>query len=411
MSGPKYSRGYVRDIKRLQAIQKDIEIQLEKRKCKQLQDDIKKSVEALQKICHDSEIRESQELLEEIEEVIPTSVNLYRFKEMLECIEEYSQGEPRVKGNSKELTLYKDKVDRDLLKVRNYVSCVKEIKPILVKEASDEIQKQKYKAFMTEAWEDTGERVEISSPTVMKAYHDVLELLSEMPDFENKKRLIDETIMKTGDDEYKRKQLEMRRKSILVEANCKQNNIELLNLQSELRGMYSLLGWEAKRIPISGDELRNAIEEAKQELKQRQISKYIATSIHKVLADKGYSLVEDSIVNQADHGVSKNYYEFGQKSLINVSTSDKGQILFEIVGNGTPQEWSASDTEMLVSEMRRFCPNYQEVKRILLREYGISLEDEHLCEPDAKYAKVLSVGDKGNQRRGKQDVKAKYFDA
>ncbi len=85
--------------------------------------------------------------------------------------------------------------------------------------------------------------------------------------------------------------------------------------------------------------------------------------------------------------------------------SEHGQMLFEVVGDGEESLMDSRKAESLESEMRRFCPNYGDIKSALEKEYGISLEDEHLCEPDKKYAKMSGRNSNRSKRRKKTEKK------
>ena len=406
MSGPKYSRAYIRDLERLKRIQLELEKQIEEQKKEQLLEDIRKLEKEKESLLNDAIIRKSKEIIKEADKIIPDSKTLKKSKEIISYLEKCQTNKCDTSGDSKALLKEYKAYKKETEKVKNSVLILKDIKKQLSAEGTDALQNTKFDEFMNTEWIDTHEKIDTIPTDIRELYYEVVELLSELPGFEDNKKIIDDTIMKVGDLNYKKKQLEIRKQGILVEKNKSQDNIEFLSKISELKSIYSLLGNEAKELPQTLDEVEKAISEAKSEMQQKEEARIIAESIHKVLSEKGYSLIEDSIVSNKGGNTSKSYFEFGEDSILNVAVSDKGQMLFEVVGDGNPSVMDNARKAKLVSEMKRFCPNYKEIKDILLRDYGISLEDEHLCEPDEKYAKAVNLDhNTGNRRAGKERKK------
>lgn len=410
MSGPKYSRAYIRELQRLKQLERQLAEQVEHSKRKQVLSDIARLEKLRKDCCSDSILSECQLLIPQAEQLIPNSKVLAQIKYLVSAMLVAQSAYCDTTGNSDELLKRYNKQQKEMEKLKNSVQLLKDLKKQLAAEGTIALREKRFEEFSEIKWSDTGEKIDTIPSDLQDVYLEVIELLAEFPDFEEKKRIIDNTIMKTGDVNYKKKQLELRKKALEVERNSSQDNIKLLALDNELRGLYTLLGWEAKQLPTSVPELEKAIVEAKEEADKRQKNRYIAGCLHKVFKEKGYALVDDVVVTSNGAQVQKAFFEFGEDSLINVSMSDAGQMLFEVVGDGAAGDMDATRAAQIESEMRRFCPNYAEIKGILAREYGISLEDEHLCEPDRKYAKAVELAESKSQRRAKKEKKMMHYD-
>lgn len=410
MSGPKYSRAYIRELQRLKQLEKELADQLENAKRNEILKDIERLEKERTKICYDPVISECESVIKEAETIIPDSKALRQMKETSALIMKLSMQHCSTTGNSEALLREFNAMQLEIQKLKNLLLVLKDLRKQLSAEGTVALQEVKLQEFMSTEWTDTEEKIDIIPLDVQELYFEVLECLADTEDYEGGKRSVDETIMKAGDTNYKKRQLMLRKQAIEVERNSSQNNITMLSKLNELQSMYTLLGGEAKQFPATIEEVKAAIEEAKSVLEQRQAAKYIAECIHRVFTEKGYVLLEDSIVMNASGQVERDYYEFGEDSLINVSMSDKGQMLFEVVGDGTEAGMDESRAEKLESEMRRFCPNYAEIKEALRIHYGISLEEEHLCESDKKYAKAVDITSQKSERRANVEKKKMHFD-
>lgn len=410
MSGPKYSTAYIRELQRLKQLEKELEDQIENSKRNQAISDIQRLLNEINQCCGNIDVCDYDRIIAEANEIIPNSQLLSQLKAVVSELKQIQKTSCDLSGDSKILLSKYKNLQKISIRLKNLQVLAKDLKKQISKEATDTVQDARELEFLNMEWEDTGEKIEVIPSDLQQLYCEVLELLANATDYEEQKKAIDDSIMHVGDLTYKRKQLELRKQAIEVEHNSSQNNIEVLELTNELQSLYILLGYDAKPIPVTVDELKAAIELAMAELKQKQASEYIAHCIHKVFEELGYDLLEDSIVSNNSGVVERDYYEFGDDSLINVSMSSKGQMLFEVVGDGDENSMDESRASKLENEMRRFCPNYAEIKKRLQEAYGISLEDEHLCEPDKKYAKAIDVGaDKGKRRAGTAKKK-RYID-
>ena len=410
MSGPKYSRAHIRELQRLKQLERQLAEQVEQAKRKQVLDDILVLEKLRGECCSTKLLEQCEELLRQAESVIPESATVSQMRQYMLEIRNMMKERCDTTGDSKQLLKRYNNLKTDIQRLQNSVIILKELKKHLSAEYQIALQEKKEEEFINTEWTDTGEKIDVIPTDLQEVYYEVLGLLASLPDYEMKKKMIDESIMRTGDNAYKKNQLELRKKAILVELNSSQDSIKYLSLVNELQALYSILGWEAKQIPLDIADLEKALSEAKEEAEKKQKGIYIAECLHKVFQERGYTLVDDAIVSTTKGSIQKDYYEFGEDALINVSVSDSGQMLFEVVGDGTEEGMDETRAAQLESEMRRFCPDYAEIREILQRDYGISLEDERLCPPDKKYAKAVDVSEKKSERRAKRGKKMMHYD-
>lgn len=410
MSGPKYSTAYIREIRRLRQLEQELAAQLENSKRKQVLADISCLETERKRCCADSIIAEYDSVIAEAEKLIPGSKTLCQMKTTIADIKSKGCNICGTSGNSEELLKKYNQAQQELQKLKNSLLVLRDLKKQISVEGTAALQEKRNEEFLAMEWVDTGEKIETIPEDLKELYYEVLDLLAGRADYRASKTVIDETIMKVGDADYKRRQLELRRQALLVERDGPNDNLRMLELSYELQSLYSLLGWEAKEILTEQGELEKAIGEAHGTLEQKQKAHYIAKCVHEVFEKKGYALLDDSVITGSSGKVEKDYYEFGEDALINVAMSDKGQMLFEVVGNGNSTDMNATRAGQLESEMRRFCPNYAEIRQALRDDYGISLENEHLFEPDRKYAKAVDVSTQKSERRGKKEKKMMHYD-
>lgn len=410
MSGPKYSTAYIRELQRLQQLAKELDEQIEQTKRQQILEDISRLEKEKGNLFKNDFLQEYERIIPQAEKLLKGTTILNQFKKILGDVLILRDRDCKKEGNSDALSRYYQTYQKDILRLKNLVLQLKALKKQLSAEGTKIRQQKKAEEFLSMEWMDSGEKINIIPTDLQNLYYDILELMSVLPDYEENKRIIDKTIMESGDTDYQKRQLKLRKQAILVEQNSSQDNIKLLDLQYELRSLYQLLGYDAKEIPVDPAEAKEAISLAREELDQKQKTEYIAECIHKVFEEKGYSLIEDSIVTNKNGSVEKDYYTFGEDSLVNVSMSDQGQILFEVVGNSDGGTVDASFASKLETEMRRFCPDYAEIRKILFEKYGIALENEHLCEPDQKYARAVDMTKKDTRRKRKTEKKMMHYD-
>ena len=411
MSGPKYSRAVINEIARLERLAKQLEERIENEKRNQVLRDIEKLEKEKSLLCSDGIIDACKDMISQAEVCVADSDTLTQVKKLLDGIQTEIRNRCDASGNSAELMKQYGKYKESVQALKNKLSLIKTYNKQLEFEIGVAKQEKKEGEFLSIEWEDTGKTISVIPDTLKDLYSEVIELLMDSEDFEEKKRAIDEEVMSADTDlNYKTTLLKNRKNAILVEKNSSSNNIEVLSKINELTSLYSLLGGEAKEIPQDVEGIDAALKEAREQLKCRNEAEYVAACVHKVFKERGYSLLDDVVLQNNGKETEQTVYEYGDDSLVSVSMSDTGQMLFEVVGNGTQQGMDEVRSVRLESEMRRFCPDYKEIREILLRDYGISLEQEHLCEPERKYAKAIDVDKNSSDRRAKKEKKMMHYD-
>lgn len=410
MSGPKYSRAYIREMQRLKKLEMQLEKEIEERKRTQILANISNLEKCRTLLCTDKLLQEYDAFMPEAEELIPSSETYIRAKRKLEFVKKAVSWKCDVVGNSDKLLKEFLEYERKVNSLKSALYELGELRTILAFEGTQALREKNTAIFMQTEWANIENDIDVIPDDLRKMYYEVLDLMSENDSYEAEKKIIDETIMNVGDVEYRKRQLSLRKNAILVERNQSENRSITIELANELRGLYKLLGCEEKEIPFDVMLLRERITDARNELMQEKISTYIAESVQSVLEKRGYSLIDNCSIINKNNSIEKFLFEYGEDSLINMATSKDGQILFEVVGNGTQVEMDASRALKLEAEMRRFCPDYHEIKDILRTEYGIYLENERLYGADKKYAKAVDVSKKATERRQNKEKKMMYYD-
>ena len=109
---------------------------------------------------------------------------------------------------------------------------------------------------------------------------------------------------------------------------------------------------------------------------------YVNDSLSAVMSDLGYNIVGSETLT--DQKVEKEYYDFSEHSVINISSSQGGALMFEVMGKDSERGGKSE----VKADMERFCPDYDKVK-VGLSAYGIVLEREKLYDPDEKYVRFV----------------------
>lgn len=410
MSGPKYSTAIIREIERLQQLAKQLEEELELQKRTQIISEIEHINREKEKTLSDHCFVDCDALIVKAEAIVPDSKYLDKLKKIREEISNVYRTTCSTDGNSEKMLKNLAEYKSVLSVAQGKKALISDLIHHISEEATRHQQEEREASFLNEKWEDTGKKISTFPEDIKDIYIEILEMVAANGGYEENKEAIDIIINNPNTDwAYKRHQLLSRRDAIKVENNRSVDIIDVLRKTTELRSIYRLLGCE-KEIPKDTAAIDAAMEDAKRLLKEKQQTEYIASCVNKVFKERGYNLLDDAIVINKGGTIRNNVYDYGDDSLISVSMSNKGQMLFEVVGDGTQKSMDATRAAQLESEMRRFCPDYSEIRDALIRDYGIALEQEHLCEADRKYAKAIDVVSNTDTRRKKKEKKSMSYD-
>ncbi|GHV57836.1 hypothetical protein FACS1894216_22420 [Synergistales bacterium] len=80
-----------------------------------------------------------------------------------------------------------------------------------------------------------------------------------------------------------------------------------------------------------------------------------------------------------------------ENSVLNVSASDTGAIMFEVLAKRDGDVLTAQKKASVKADMEHFCPDYAVIKK-KLAEKGVILTQEKLYPADEKYVRAVDVG-------------------
>lgn len=225
------------------------------------------------------------------------------------------------------------------------------------------------------------------------------------------------------DSNYKLGQLKARKEAFLLtkdkydseEKYFQERKASFNNLYAEYQALINLLNEESEEFTIDSiDLLEKKVEEKKEVLSKENETRYISESINEVMEDLGYDIVASDYMETAKSNIFHNIYDFGNKNVLSVYTSDNGSLMFEVSGIKEKEELSARDKLRIKEGMDKFCPQYQKIKDALA-EKGISINNENLLPADVKFAKAIDLESKNTksqkvkrQLRRNSTSKSKY---
>lgn len=230
------------------------------------------------------------------------------------------------------------------------------------------------------------------------------------------------------DDDYKLSKLRIRKEAFLLtkekyDTQLKYKEEEknkFYNLYEEYLAICELSDEEAEIIELDDlnivscmNILKNKVNEKREELTKDMEAKYVSESINSVMKELGYDILVSDYMTTAKRNIMHNIYDFGDKNVVNVYTSDNGSLMFEVTGIKEKEELSNSDKLRIKEGMDKFCPQYQKVKDALAKR-GISIANESLLPADVSFAKTvdlenkLGVREKSKKNSRRNNNKQKY---
>jgi hypothetical protein len=220
-------------------------------------------------------------------------------------------------------------------------------------------------------------------------YNELLNEILYCENFENIKNDIDSIINNhTVDDEYKVKQMKIRIEAAKIQKEASTDVIEYLQLKNDYVSLCDVLQKPLEIVPIEIEELRNKVSEMEKELKEITMMQYVSESLKHSMENLGYDIIGHEEVKTSNQAIDKNYFDFATNSMVNVSTSKNGAVLFEVMGKHS--DLTDEQKTSIQDDMERFCPDYADVKAELSK-YGITLERENLYPADIKYVRGGNV--------------------
>ncbi len=402
MSGPKYGEARI-DLPKLNELFDELKDMLEEAKCDKINNQITEILKETEVLKNEYKNEKYEELIKKAAAVIPYSENLKNLEGHIVLFAQLVNTVFPAAERSPELLINKLLYDERLHKIKNLMEIIKAASQNLKQEYDEICSRTDEENFRLRDWKNKKEKkIAIISPKVTEVYNKILDELMAEKNFSEIKSSLDAIIANDAlDDYYKINQMQLRLDAVEIEKSSQYNFIEYQNFAAEFAILSESLG-RTGDLPKDLSELKEAVLKLEEELRQSTVSNYISNSLGSVMTELGYSIISSEAVNKSAQSIEKIYYDFSDVSVLNTATSDDGAVLFEVMGKN--KELSDSQKQLIKQDMDKFCPDYYKIKE-KLKNYGITLEKEYLCEPNVKYARgadVVSMPEQSERRCQKQ---------
>lgn len=407
MSGPKYGQILIGKIRRMK-LMKELDVALEKRECNALVNKQNALQHKFDKFFEEHPTDEIRAILENAKKVGCEKTPQYRklMKHLLRY-ERLSSFVCNTEGDSKALTSER----------RNSVERYFEMGNIwhIMKEEFSSLEKviENRKNAISESYvpDTTAFEATLSSEKVDELYEKIIEETVSDKNFSEIKAFAESVISSVKyDEETKERILKERLNGIALERNSSDNTEEIESLTAKYEALCEYLSRDVNSAVLGNiHALRDEVTALYAEAEQKTMGEYITDSVRDIMERIGYDIIGSNTVSTHKHTTQKDYYEFSESSVINVSSNEEGSVLFEVLGKSESGEISPAEKRAVKDDMDKFCPDYDKVKA-LLSEYDLSVTDERTCEADERYVRAVSEEflSKTEKRRAKKSRRMTY---
>lgn len=398
MSGPKYSTAEIEAI-RLQALLQQLEAEIENERRKILVAELKEKSHAF------ANLKKAYSILN-IDGVLNSTADLLKDSSIAELLtaqkitaDKICSFSPSKSENSQKLTDTINELDRRTEVLSRLMGQIKASMDDLNIEYSRKRTDNMESAFKEKTRESKNITKERSSLRLQQLYSELLELMIGDSGSDSALKSAQELITNRNVDEgYKVQMLSERVNAAKVEQGYQKGKKERNGLKMECQALYSLLGKVERRIPETINELTELKGKLEKEARQRKSSEYIAQCMEEVMSNVGYNILSSDVLTTPKDKVERNIYDVSDESVLNVSASETGAIMFEVLARKKGDAVSANQCAAVKQDMERFCPDYSLIKR-KLAEKGIILKGEVLYEAAEKYVRAIDVKSTGDSNR------------
>lgn len=398
MSGPKYSYAKV-DTERLKRQIAEMEAKVEKIKCENIRRKISLLIKKTDSNISINSIEDLNSFITKAEKIIQDSKNINCFKKLIDDYSKLKNDVPALIGNSAELTSIQKQYEERYMSISNIISMLKFYGNNIEHDCDLALISKKEEEYINSDWEGIHDNISVIPEKLLKEYNNLLNEILYYENFETIKKDIDSIISNHAlDDEYKIIQMKIRIDAAKVEKNASTDVIEHLQLTNDYISLCEVLGKPVDTVPIEIEELRIAVQKLEEELHEVTMMQYVSESLKASMEKLGYTIIGHEEVKNKNQCIDKNYYDYTSNSVINLSTSKNGAVLFEVMGKCN--DLNDNQKERIKCDMEKFCPDYDAVKSELSK-YGVILERENLYAPDVKYVRGIEINDNStpNNRR------------
>lgn len=174
------------------------------------------------------------------------------------------------------------------------------------------------------------------------------------------------------------------------------------------REAFDLETEEIKKIGDFGsvEEIREAIEEAKDKAMGNMSKEYIKRQIDEVMQKHGYNVVRSDMLVQANDS-GQILYGVDEETAINVFVSEESQVTMRVVGIGFDDKISGEEDEKLFQQQCAFCSLHPQITKELEMR-GVILHTRKHMAPDKKFNKKIQIKEKSgtqNMSKAKKELK------
>lgn len=387
MSGPKYGQILIGKIRRAK-LMKELDTALEKRECKAFISKQNALQQRFDKFFEEHPLTATKNALSEAEKAgCENSPQYKRLFVHLARLESLSRYKCSVEGDSKALAEHRKNSIEKFFEAGNLWDIINEETSALKKytERAKKLADEKASEY------NISEELVLTSEKVDILYGNIIEELMTSSSFNETKQAVDDILHSSKyDEETKEQLLKERLKAVKIEKNSSASTEELEALTAKYETLCEYLGKEQNQNVFSNiHALRDEVTALSEEARQKTMGEYITESIRDIMERIGYDIIGSNTVSSAKHTAQKDYYEFSESSVINVSSNEEGAVLFEVLGKSENGEISPAEKRAVKDDMDKFCPDYNKVKE-LLSEYDLSVTDERTCEADERYVRAVS---------------------
>jgi hypothetical protein len=390
MSGPKY--GTIQfEARRLQALARQFEKKLEETLCVQLKSQITAKQEHFALAVKEFNELECEQVITASETLISGSESLAMLKEQYSRARQIASFVANVKGKSNILQSELSTLQERTKVLQNLIKLLSATKQSLLSEYSKEVTNTKERDFKTASWQQKNVTSVRKNSKLMAVYAEIIDIASSQDNFDKIQNLLEPIVNNHNVDEsYRVDILTKRLQALKIELLANRDAKQVQVMQAKCKALYAMLGGEALALPSSIEALEQLAKELEGKARKREESKYIATAMHDVMCDVGYSVISSETLHRPKNETERRLFDFSDNSVLSVSTSDSGSIMFEVMGRKKGEALTAVQRTAIRDDMGKFCPDYDVIKK-KLREKGIELSNERLCMPDEKYVREIDV--------------------
>lgn len=174
------------------------------------------------------------------------------------------------------------------------------------------------------------------------------------------------------------------------------------------REAFDLETEEIKKIGDFGsvEEIREAIEDAKDKAMGNMSKEYIKRQIDEVMQKHGYNVVRSDMLVQANDS-GQILYGVDEETAINVFVSEESQVTMRVVGIGFDDKISGEEDEKLFQQQCAFCSLHPQITKELEMR-GVILHTRKHMAPDKKFNKKIQIKEKSgtqNMSKAKKELK------